>query len=281
MNDPYSFREGIYYAPFAVEHREDEYDSRDFDLLAKMQHNHFWYRGRHRFLLHAVHRSISLCPGAQGGLNAIDLGGGCGGWISYLMRYKRFSTTEIALGDSSLRALNLASGQLPASVKFFQIDLRNLAWCERWDLAFLLDVLEHIAEDELVLKQIFTALRPGGLLFVTTPALQQLWTWNDEVAGHQKRYCKADFKQLAARTGFRLVMARYFMFLLSPLLLASRLLKRPTPNQPARELLEKMSRVPNALVNTVLTAIFGLETPLGSYLPFPWGTSILAVLQKP
>jgi hypothetical protein len=30
-----------------------------------------------------------------------------------------------------------------------------------------------------------------------------------------------------------------------------------------------------------LAAIFSAETPLGAWLPFPWGTSVLAVLRRP
>jgi hypothetical protein len=38
-----------------------------------MQERHFWYRGRHRFLLHALDRQR---PVGSGPLSAVDLGGG-------------------------------------------------------------------------------------------------------------------------------------------------------------------------------------------------------------
>jgi hypothetical protein len=44
---------------------------------------------------------------------------------------------------------------------------------------------------------------------------------------------------------------------------------------------EKTHRVPAAPVNALLSLAFCCETPLGHLLPFPWGTSILAVLRKP
>src|ERR1700719_671819 len=52
--DPYRERNGIFAPPDPVPHREDVYDSQGFELLAEMQHQHFWFSGRHRFLLHAV-----------------------------------------------------------------------------------------------------------------------------------------------------------------------------------------------------------------------------------
>jgi 2-polyprenyl-3-methyl-5-hydroxy-6-metoxy-1,4-benzoquinol methylase len=96
-------------------------------------------------------------------------------------------------------------------VRRYQIDLRNLLWRDRWDLAFLLDVLEHIPEERNVLTEIQAALAPGGLLFITTPALNCFWTWNDDIAGHQRRYSRVDFHRLAQQCGYRLVDARYFM----------------------------------------------------------------------
>ena len=48
-----------------------------------------------------------------------------------------------------------------------------------------------------------------------------------------------------------------------------------------REQAARMHRLPPSPINASLTAIFGSETPLGHLLSFPWGTSLLAVLQKP
>ena len=45
--------------------------------------------------------------------------------------------------------------------------------------------------------------------------------------------------------------------------------------------LERSHRVPSPGVNFLMNLIFDLETPLGLWLPFPWGTSILGVFQKP
>jgi SAM-dependent methyltransferase len=145
-------------------------------------------------------------------------------------------------------------------------------------------VLEHIPDDVEVLRQIHRALRPGGLLFVTTPALQQFWSYNDEIARHVRRYSRADFAALARQSGLELVDARYFMFLLSPLLYLSRRkapdLQRMTPEE-IREHQRHTHRVPIAPLNLALRCVFSLETPLGHWLRFPWGTSILGVFRKP
>jgi SAM-dependent methyltransferase len=134
------------------------------------------------------------------------------------------------------------------------------------------------------LRQIHRSLKPGGFLIVTTPALRRFWTWNDELVHHVRRYDKADYRRLACVSGFTLLDARYFMFLLSPLMLAARIMRRPdverlTESQ-RQELLAATHRVPAAPLNAALAAVFAAETPLGHWAPFPWGTSILAVMRR-
>jgi 2-polyprenyl-3-methyl-5-hydroxy-6-metoxy-1,4-benzoquinol methylase len=274
---------GIFMPATAVIPRHDEYDSRAFNLLRDIQSRHFWYQGRHRFLLRALNLYARRSFQKEEALNAIDLGGGCGGWIDWLQRHLPGKFTELALSDSSLGALEMSGAVVGEDIVRYQTDLLRLGWRDRWHIAFLLDVLEHIPADAEVLLQIRQALKPGGLLFVTTPALKCFWSYNDEIAHHVRRYAKCDFARLAEETGLRLLRASYFMFLLSPLLWLSRL-KRPDlahfdKNQ-IFALIEHTHRVPVPPVNALMKLIFDLETPLGLWLPFPWGTSILGVFQK-
>ncbi len=78
--------------------------------------------------------------------------------------------------------------------------------------------------------------------------------------------------------------ASYFMFFLSPFVWLSRLKSPDLAKMEEKEilaLLERTHRVPVPAVNALMKLIFDLETPLGLLLPFPWGTSILGVFQKP
>ena len=52
-------KNGIYRPKIEVSHRDQEYDQDGFNILFNMQENHFWYRGRHRFLLSALNRYMS------------------------------------------------------------------------------------------------------------------------------------------------------------------------------------------------------------------------------
>ena len=276
--------QGIYIPVTEISHREEEYDSEVFKLLCDMQLRHFWYVGRHWFLLNALRCQLGNKKADNKNLSAIDLGGGCGGWVSYLDEKMPGTFTEMALADSSLMALKFAQNVVGNTVQRYQIDLLDLHWRDRWDVAFLLDVLEHIPADEKALKQIWKSLKPGGLLFVTTPAIKTFWTHNDDMVNHVRRYSRNDFHRMADAVGFECCLTRYFMFFLSPLLMLSRI-KRINANELTREQirehLKRTHQVPAGAINLMLKFIFMCETPLGYYMPFPWGTSILGVFRKP
>jgi len=81
-------------------------------MLRGMQERHFWYRGRHRFLLGALDRHL---PKFVENLRAIVLGGGVGGWVRYLADKRPRLFSQLALADSSLIALESAGTALPGN----------------------------------------------------------------------------------------------------------------------------------------------------------------------
>jgi SAM-dependent methyltransferase len=279
MKDYFRAEDGIYQPVTPVLHRDDEYSQAEFETLLDMQDRHFWYRGRHRFLIKAVDRFL---PDGASDRAAIDLGGGVGGWVRDLERARGGKFKRLALADSSLVALRKASDILPVDVERYQIDLMDLRMEGFWDAAFLLDVIEHLPDDLGAMIQAASALKTGGLLFVTTPAFPCFWSYNDDLAHHLRRYRKRDFKRLADDAGLKLVDARYFMFFLSPAYLISRVKPgiKNLSDEEQKALVARQHAVPTVLLNEVLTGIFNAETPLGHWLPFPWGTSILGVFRK-
>lgn len=269
------------YRPFPpIKFIDYEYDPTGFETLWRMQEKHFWYRGRYRFLLRALDRFM---PQAQTQLRGIDLGGGVGGWVRYLADRRSDCFQRLVTADFSETALSMAENILPAGVDRYQIDLMNLGWENEWDIAFMLDVIEHLADDVRAVSQAAESLKPGGLLFVTTPAFPGFWSYNDDFANHLRRYTRTDFKTISEKTGLQLLDSRYFMFLLSPLYLLTRLgpgIARLSPKE-KQALSEQQHRVPGKLLNETLTAIFAAETPIGHFVRFPWGTSVLGVFKKP
>lgn len=272
---------GIFITQKSVRHRDGEYDSNHFDETVRIQNGHFWFRGRNEFLLNVLRSKTSGIPWKTPSLHAVDLGGGCGGWLAYLHGREPDLFAELALGDSSIRALIFSKSFVGNFAKRYQVDLLDLDWKDKWDVIFLLDVIEHIPEDVQALRQIRKSLKPGGLLFVTSPALQIFWSPNDERIRHQRRYSRRDFQKLSQTTRMDLLDSRYFMFFLSPLYFLSRLLMRISNQQIDGRKIHRTEKFPGKGINTVFGAILALEAKLAPRIRFPWGTSVVGIFRKP
>jgi SAM-dependent methyltransferase len=79
-----------------------------------------------------------------------------------------------------------------------------------YDFTFTVNVIEHIAEPELVCSELLRVLRPGGRLFVFVPAFPVLWTSLDDEVGHYRRYTRASLSRLLTGSNFTVRRVEYF-----------------------------------------------------------------------
>lgn len=73
----------------------------------------------------------------------------------------------------------------------------------------MINVLEHIEDDQGVLREIRDRLEPGRCLVIWVPAFQLLYSPFDEKLGHVRRYRKQQLEVDVARAGFDVVDSRY------------------------------------------------------------------------
>lgn len=145
-----------------------------------------------------------------------------------------------------------------------------------YDVITLLDVLEH-TDDHRSLREIFRALKPGGVILISVPAFPWLWSRWDEVLHHRKRYTKRSLLTLLRRHGFQPLFAGYaYSFLLPPVWIVRRL----------KSLTKKADygsdfTLGSAWSNRLLGWLADQERPLLLRGKVPFGTSIFAVARKP
>jgi len=72
------------------------------------------------------------------------------------------------------------------------------------------NVLEHITDDNYVLKSFHHLLPLGGRLIILVPALKVLYNVLDKGLGHFRRYSKEELIQKITGNGFRVCALRYF-----------------------------------------------------------------------
>ncbi len=78
------------------------------------------------------------------------------------------------------------------------------------DCAFLMDILEHADQDDVLLRDVLRVVRPGGLVVITVPAHRRLWSDHDVFLGHRRRYNRRELLHLVESCGLIVQECFYF-----------------------------------------------------------------------
>ena len=81
----------------------------------------------------------------------------------------------------------------------------------------LFDVIEHIEDDLSFLQSIKGLMKKGGLLYATVPSYSFLWSAEDVLAGHFRRYSIEEISNVLKSAGFEVQFSSYiFRFIPLP-----------------------------------------------------------------
>jgi trans-aconitate methyltransferase len=80
------------------------------------------------------------------------------------------------------------------------------------DLCLILDVLEHIDEDYVFLSNVIKKIEHSGILIITVPAFQFLYSEHDLFLEHKRRYRLKEIKKLVKQNGLEVKKYFYFYF---------------------------------------------------------------------
>jgi dolichyl-phosphate beta-glucosyltransferase len=142
--------------------------------------------------------------------------------------------------------------------------------------ALALDVIEHHARPEDLLADTARVLRAGGLVVITVPAFDWMWSYADHVLGHYRRYTKRRLETDLRTAGFDVVRVTYFHSWLLPVAWLFRRLKAVLNRPPSADDFP----VPDRL-NRALLSLSEAEARVLSRRDLPFGLSVLAVGRKP
>jgi SAM-dependent methyltransferase len=192
--------------------------------------------------------------------------------------------------DFSPLALQFARDQLPyndtaRNLSLLRGDAQRLPFDDNsFDVATMLDVLEHLSDDCQALSEVRRVLRPGGALVMSVPAYQKLWSAHDEALHHFRRYEYHGLRRVLHEAGFTVPLLSFAMSLMPPIAWLWRRFILPfKPRRPrhARRHSEGaiLPAVPPAL-NRALIHYLQAEGKLVSRRPLRFGTSLVAVAIK-
>ncbi|MDX8549516.1 methyltransferase domain-containing protein [Methanospirillum sp. J.3.6.1-F.2.7.3] len=87
-----------------------------------------------------------------------------------------------------------------------------------FDYVAVFEVLEHIENDDILIKEWSKLLKDAGKLIISVPAKQKYYSFLDKVSGHVRRYEKDDLIKLLHSSGFEVEKLLCYGFPLSNIL---------------------------------------------------------------
>ncbi|WP_341915050.1 class I SAM-dependent methyltransferase [Polaromonas sp. YR568] len=236
-------------------------ESKTYTQAAEVENKHWWFQARRIIFQSLLNKHVKL----REGVRVLEVGCGNGGNFSMLSEYGELFGVEL---DDGARAVAIArgvatveKGWLPDAVPYAG---------EIFDLVAVLDVIEHVDDDAAAISALKGKLNADGLLMISVPAYNWLWSSHDELSHHKRRYTLPQIRKLLDKCGFDVVYASYFNTFLFPISVLYIILTKifNVGSSVAMGL-------PAPFINSSLRYIFALERYILSKSALPFGISIV------
>lgn len=232
-------------------YREDEYGSHILIELERARRFNLWMGDTLRSFV---------------GDRVLEIGAGIGNLTNQLIPRELYVASDInpnylhylrsySIGKPYLRVMNVDVGN---PEHFSSLE-------RKFDTVLILNVLEHVPDEQQALRNIWSALEPGGRAIILVPQHPALYATLDQALGHRERYTVARLEESLTRAAFRIEKIFDFnRFSVPGWWFSGRLLRR-----------KKFSRVQLKVIDVLMPILRRIDRV------WPWsGLSIIAIAVK-
>ncbi len=244
-----------------------DHTSEGLKAIHEIESYHFWWRTRSKYIRRTFEKYVDK------GSRFIEIGAGSGN-VSRVLKDAGFN---VAVGEIQLQGLYWAKEY---GIKdLYQFDLTTPVFRDHFDAVGLFDVLEHLENDELVVRSVNSMLKCKGRVIATVPAHKWLWNKRDVLECHKRRYESDELINLFKKNGFKIVVCCHFFVTILPLLIIRKLLSRADVKKPSAKDIEDNVKI-NFLLNKFLYCLVMCENFLLDKFSPKIGGSIMMIAEK-
>lgn len=179
------------------------------DRLFELEDKSWWFQYRSKIILSMMDRYFSKNN------FSLDIGGGNG----YTSACATRVGYKVGIIEPSFSACSHAKKRGISPILCGAVTEESII-NNTIDQALMLDCLEHIEDDVGMLQMLGKKMKKGGILLITVPAFMDLWSSEDDSAGHFRRYTCTELERKLTAAGFEVLQSSYFMsFLFVPILI--------------------------------------------------------------
>lgn len=234
--------------------------------MADVEDVMWYYRALHRHVRRALRRNLPATA------EILDAGCGTGG----LLRSLRCMEPGWRLTGLDLSSLAAGLARERAGVEVVEGSVLQLPFADgRYDAIVSCDVLCQVENPAAALREFVRCLKPGGVVVLTMPAYQWMYSYHDRQVSNLRRYTRGETLALLRSAGLEPRGSTYWSMLTLPLAVLRR--KVFPPRAPASDVL-----LYPAPVEAIFNGMMQLEhwwMDAGAGLPC--GSSLVAIGRKP
>lgn len=250
-----------------------------YEQFRDLEGEHWWFRGRRSVYFGLLRHWLPRYLAGARVERALDLGCGMGGFLAGLAELAEHTY------PADISRESLAHCRTRGFGRGVVVDGYSLPYADQsFDLVCLFDTVEHVPDDLRAMREVHRVLRPGGVVFLSVPAFPFLYSNNDRIARHERRYTRASMRLLLERAGFAVERNTHSNVLLFPLILPAVLaIKAVEALLPARAEPQhtNLSWPIPGFVHGLLHRVFACELAVSKHLDVPVGHSIAALARRP
>jgi SAM-dependent methyltransferase len=230
----------------------------EYYKMAEAEDHLWWYRALHLQTLLAIQKHFGK---ENKSIRILDAGCGTGGMMKYLIENGYQNLLGVELSDTGYQFC--VERKLPVihqDLSEFRSSHPDLSF----DLIISHDVFCYLSDEDNVkiLTDFEHMLSEGGLILMNLPALNAFKGMHDIGVGLLRRYHKTELKLLVSNTTLKIKHINYWPQLLSPFILAARLLQRVKMKiNPSSPVVSDVN-VPPKFVNRLLFLLTSFELKL-------------------
>lgn len=187
----------------------DSYHTKNNFFYSVISRNNFTYFLILNFFYDAAFLRLLTKKKSFEEITLLDVG--CGvGTLAFYFASLGATVKGIDVSQRAIDICNEAKAHLALKNVTFKKELLKKGE-EECDLVVSSEVIEHVEDEDTFLKNISSHLKPGGLLFLTTPSkensLYRLGFYKkfDEEVGHLRRYTSTSLKKVLEKNHFEIL----------------------------------------------------------------------------
>jgi SAM-dependent methyltransferase len=231
----------------------------------------YWFDHRAQVVIDALNRATNA--------KAVwDIGAGTGSMAQRLSRghFEVISVEPLANGARAI-ARHQMGEVFCSSLDQLHLPDRSLR------IVGLFDVIEHIDDPVDLLAEVHRVLEPGGVVVLTVPAFQTLWSDEDEAAGHRRRYRRMELDNTMAGIGLDKIDSQYlFATLVIPAAMIRAIPYRLGRRRSQEEALASTGTqlTPSPFLDRFIRRLLHLEYAIAKKVQLPVGTSVMGLYRR-